>query len=365
MLNKILAWILILCASFSLVSCSSDSFKIEGFLSDVGEQNLNVIYFNEAGVHKIKVPVQEGEFKVEGVSPNYTVVLIYNSADKLLAKAMVKNGDKLELRGTMKHNNLIEIEGTDVNETWSDFRRENHLLYDDEKAHLLDKKIEEYIKANGDNEVCLPMLLYDYSRLDDTERVHELLNMIKEDIRPASIMKAYTDMNSMLSSNNEPKERFNSMMFYNEKDSLETFSPMSSKMSVLCFWDIEDDSRADIIKELDSLYTNYKGKKQLQIADVMLDNDTAKWRRALRREDKEWKHYWAVGGIMHRSVKNVHVLSTPHFLVLDSIGQPVYNGDSLANVSRLVKTRLKKVDNKEKKDKKDKKDKKSNGSKKK
>lgn len=340
--------------SFSLVSCNSDSFKIEGFLSDAGEQNLNAIYVNEAGVHEIKVPVQEGNFNVEGVSSNYTVVLIYNSAGKLLAKAMVKNGDELELRGTMKHSNLIEVEGSDVNEAWSDFRRENHLLYDDEKVPLLDKKIEEFIKANGDNEVCLPMLLYDYSRLDDTERVHELLNMIKEDVRHASVMKAYTDMNAMLSSDKEQQERFNSMIFYNEKDSLETFSPMSSKMSVLCFWDIEDDSREDMVEELDSLYTNYKGKKQLQIADIMLDNDTAKWKRALRREDTEWKHYLAVGGIMHKSVKKVHVLSTPHFLVLDSIGQPVYNGDSIETVSRLVKTRLKKADNKEKKGKKSK-----------
>lgn len=354
MLNKIFIGIAVFCVSFLLVSCSNESFKIDGFLSDVGEQQFNAIYVNEAGVHEIKVPVQEGKFKIEGVSSNYTIVLIYNNTNKLLAKAMVKNGDQLELRGTMKHSNLIEIEGTDVNEAWSNFRRENHLLYEEEKELLLDKKIEEYIKANGDNEACLPMLLFDYSRLDETGRVHELLNIIKDEVRPASVMKAYTDMNAMLSSNKEQDERFYSMMFFNEKDSLETFSPMSSKMSVLCFWDIEDESREGIVDEFDSLYTNYKGKKQLQIADIVLDNDTAKWKRILRREDTEWKHYWAVGGIMNRSVKNVHVISTPLFLVLDSIGQPIYKGDSINNVSNLVKTRLKKVSNKENKDKKNK-----------
>ncbi len=355
MLNRIYAWIIVFLASFLLVSCSSDSFKIEGFLSDVGEQNLNAIYVNEAGVHDFKVPVESGKFTVEGVSANYTVVLLYNSADKLLAKAMVRNGDKLELRGTMKHCNLIEIEGTDVNEAWSDFRRENHLLYEDEKAPLLDKKIEEFIESNGGSEVCLPMLLYDFSSLDDTERVHSLLNMIKEEVRPASVMSAYADMNAMLSLTKEPKERFNSMMFYNENDSMESFTPMSSKMSVLCFWEIENDSREDIVEEFDSLYINYKGKKQLQIADVMLDGDTARWKRMLRREDTEWKHYLAVGGLMNRTVKDVNVISTPHFLVLDSIGQPIYSGDSIENVSHLVKTRLKKVDKKENKDSKDRK----------
>ncbi|MBQ7941264.1 MAG: DUF4369 domain-containing protein [Muribaculaceae bacterium] len=351
MCNNIFKAFLLCLFGFVLMGCSSESFKLEGNFPDAGEQTFRAVYVNEAGVQTIKALVEEGRFTMEGVAPNYTVLYLYGKNDKFIAKVAVKNGDNIKMRGTIKHSNLIEVKGSDVNEDWSDFRRENHLLYEEGKEHLLDKKIEEYIEHDGSRMAGLLLLLCDYSHLDDTKKVHELLNKIDEKARPASVLKAYTEMNAMMVAKNEPRKRFNSMMFYNENDSLEAFVPVRSYISILYFWGI-DDARKDIVTELDSLYAKYDNKKQLQIVDVVLDSDTLKWKRALRRENTEWTHLWAVGGIMNKAVVDLQIKSTPEFFVLDSIGQPIYRGDSIEAVSKLINSKLKnRIDTKKNKSK--------------
>lgn len=174
MLNRlfqILYSALLLCV---LISCNNDSFKIEGALSDAGKQTLKGLYVNEAGVQTVYAAVENSRFTFEGVSSNPTIFYIYNSQNKLLTKVMMKNGDGLKMRGTMSHNYLIEMKGSDENEDWNNFRRENHLLYQEGKVKELDKKIEEYIEANVTKTASLLLLLNDYSQLDDSKRVYDL-----------------------------------------------------------------------------------------------------------------------------------------------------------------------------------------------
>ena len=73
MLNRlfqILYSALLLCV---LISCSNDSFKIEGALSDAGKQTLKGLYVNEAGVQTVYAAVENSRFTFEGVSSNPTI----------------------------------------------------------------------------------------------------------------------------------------------------------------------------------------------------------------------------------------------------------------------------------------------------
>lgn len=340
MLKKLFLFVSILLAYLLLTGCSNDKFEIEGALSDAGTKNIRVVYMNEAGVQSSWIPVEKGRFKLVGVSADYTVISIYNHQREFITRTAVKNGDNVKIRGTIKHNHLIEMKGNDVSKEWSEFRRENHRLYEeDDKIHALDKKIEKYIEENGDKITSLLLLLYDYSNINDIKKVHQLLGMIEEKSRPASIMQAYTEMNAELSKKSKRKT-YHSMMFFNPKDSLESFVPLRSKVSVMCFWGINDDDRKENIDSLNNLYEDYKGKKQLQIADIMMDSDTSRWKKALRREDTPWKHYWVVGGIMNKSIADLQIKKTPTFIVIDSIGESIYIGDSISKVTSSVRERL-------------------------
>ena len=79
----------------------------------------------------------------------------------------------------------------------------------------------------------------------------------------------------------------------------------------------------------------------------MRDSDTTRWKRSVRREKKKWKRYWAVGGMLNKSLKDVEIKSTPEFMVLDSVGQSVYRGDSIEVVVRLVEEKFGKKETKE------------------
>ena len=134
-------------------------------------------------------------------------------------------------------------------------------------------------------------------------------------------------------------------------------------MSLLYFWERDNDNHSAVITKLDSLYYNYmktsKGKTQLQIADVTLYSDTISWKRTLRNYDKDWKHYWAVGGVMNSTVNDLLVTSAPHFLLLDSVGSTLYRGVSIEEPISIIESRLVKMSDKDKALERDKKKKKT------
>ena len=351
-----------MCA-FALTSCDDDSFKIEGVLTDLGENAVTAVYVNEAGVQSVRVPNKGGRFDIVGVSANYTMVQLYGRENILITKVLMKNGDKLQLKGTMKHNYLIEMKGSDENEDWNNFRRENHVLYSEKNTELLNEKIEKYIVENPSKLSSLALLLYDYSSLDSVAHVREMLNTIDEKSRPASLLNAYADINAQRSDKVDNKRKWHSLDFYNENDSIESFMPLKGKMSLLYFWERDNDNHSAVITKLDSLYYNYmktpKGKTQLQIADVTLYSDTISWKRTLRNYDKDWKHYWAVGGVMNSTVNDLLVTSAPHFLLLDSVGSTLYRGVSIEEPISIIESRLVKMSDKDKALERDKKKKKT------
>lgn len=358
MLKKIFQWAF-LSLFILLASCSNNNFIIEGVITDIGEHPVKAIYVNEAGVQRVNAPVESGRFKIEGVSPNYTMVQLFNFRNELITKVIMKNGDDLKLKGTLNHKYLIEMKGSDINEDWNNFRRENHTAYSENETNIINTKIEKYIEANSNNIASLAMLLYDYNDLQNTEKVHKLFNSINEKARPASLMKAYADIKSLESKKKDNNRKWHSMQFYNENDSLEYFMPLRGKMSLLYFADKDEEQRKDIITTLDTLFYNYmrnpKGKKQLQIADIMLDSDTTSWKRTLRSEDTDWEHFWAVGGVMHPTISELLVKQTPYFIMLDSVGEVVYRGESIDSATLIINDRLVKMSEKEKAKERDKK----------
>ena len=339
MLNKIIFLFWMLMVGLFLTACSNDTFKLVGEFPDGKDQSLLALYVNEAGLQEVNIPLVEGKFEFEGYSPNYTVLHLYNSKKKLITEVVIKNGEKVKMKGTLKHATLMEITGNDHVEDWNMFRKDNHLLYsEDNTEEERDKKIEAYIQANGDKMASLLILLYDYSDLENTERVHELLNMIKEECRPGNILKAYTDMNAEWIKKSE-KTLFPHLEFYNEVDSFVSLSAVKSKATILYFYGVDDD-RKFVNTKLDSLCQAYDKKGQLQIADVMIDGDTLRWKRTVRREKRDWNRFIAVGGLMNQNVVDLNVKTTPKWVVLDSVGAKLYQGDSVECVIRAITERL-------------------------
>lgn len=340
MLNKNLSLFILLIMSLLLGSCSS-KFKIEGVIPDAGTQSIRIVYVAPEGVKAVWVPVMKGKFKFEGSSEDLTVANIFNQQQMLIAHVAVENGDRLKLEGSIMKPYEIKITGNDVNEEWGDFVNKNSKLYSTGNHGMLDVEIEKYIRDNKGNVVSTLLLLNDYSTLSDAKNVNRLLDMIDKDARPESLLRAYKVM-AAEQAGKGAAQKVSPMFLYTPKDSLEAFTTDKGKINLIYFWSIDDNSRSMDMTAMSEFASRYGSNKRLQIADIALDSDTMLWRSTLQKEAAKWhQHYWAVGGIMNGSLKDLWIRETPLVIVADSAGRQLYRGNSVRAAEAVAQSRIK------------------------
>ncbi len=322
-----------------LTSCKEDKFVITGEISKLGTQNIRVIYTSNGTVNSLWVPAVEGKFTIEGNAPDITVVDIFNQQKGQIAHVAVENGDNIELKGDMKDPYGIKVSGNKANEKWSGFINGHKDIFIKGNSTIIDIEIEKFIRENKGNIVSTLLLMNDYTSLSNTEHTDSLLSLIDEKAKPESLLTGYKGMidNDMT---NIPKKTVTSFILYSKRDSLESFIPSLSKLSLLYFWNDENENRGVIMKELKRLSQKYK-KYELQITDITLDNDSAVWKRRIKNDSVQWKQFWALGGRMNNVLYRMDIRFAPYFIVTDSVGNPLYRGKSFEEVEKVIERKAK------------------------
>ena len=77
--------------------------------------------------------------------------------------------------------------------------------------------------------------------------------------------------------------------------------------------------------------------KRLQVADVLVDGDTTVWRATFKADSTDWTHFWAPGGPNGRYMNTISTFTTPRYLLIDSLGIYNYRGESLAELTKVLK----------------------------
>ena len=319
-------------------ACGSDHFSVKGSFADGGTQNVRIVYGTDDGFEVEWVTMSDSRFAFEGCSEEPTVLYVFNQQKRLLAHAVVSNGDDIEIEGNIASPYTAAARGTKVNEQWSAFVEENGKAFASADPTAADAAIEKFIGANPDNVVSTLLLTNDYSRLTDKKKVESLLSKISTEARPESIMKHFYAMQAM-QVEEAKKENIQTMQFYTHRDSTEMIMPYRFAVSLLYFWRSDDKTRQsdfgsvrDFDKEL--------GSKRFQVADINIDSDTVRWKNAIRRDSVKWVRYWAVGGFTNLYLRNLRLTSTPYYIVADSTGRQIYQGESFAEASKAVEKRL-------------------------
>ena len=336
--NRILSYFTLVVLSACFVACSSDHFSVKGRITDAGTQNVRVVYGSDEGFEATWVTVKDDHFVFTGSSEEPVVLYVFNQQKKLLVHALVKNGDDVEIEGSLSAPYRMVVKGTDENEQWSGFLIENSKFFDSEDFQSVDRAIEKFIAENPDNVVSALLLTNDYSNLTDRRQVETLLGKLSIEARPESIMKYFYAMQAMQGDESK-KDRIQSMQLYSSRDSIETVAPYKYSMNLLYFWNPDDKMRysdfanvKNFVRELNS--------KRLQVADINLDSDTLRWKSIVRNDSAKWVRYWAVGGVMNSYLHNLKLTSTPYYIVADSTGKQVYQGDSFAAARKAVEDKL-------------------------
>lgn len=337
-MNKLFFGILAV-ATALLSSCGSDHFTVKGEFTDTGTQSIRIAYATNDGIESAWITISDNNFTFDGSSDEPAILYIFNQQRRLIAHIMVENGDKINITGDMALPYNLDVSGTDENEEWYEFINKNSNAFSKNDRKEADAAIEKYIRENPDNVVSILLLTNDYSSLTDETKVKELLGIISNDARPESIMRNFYVMQSSLD-DAAKKERITSMQLYSNRDSIETFSPYHHTLNLLYFWSPDDESRSADIKKLKDFKENLASSR-LNIADINLDNDTTRWKNAIRNDSVKWTRYWAIGGVVSNPLRNLRLTSTPYYIVADSTGKQLYHGNSFPAASQLIQSRLK------------------------
>ena len=326
--------VILLTTAMMFAACSSDSFRLEARIEGLGTQNVQIVYATSDGVQSDWVTANDDRLSYEGFAPELTVLQVLDSDNRLIARMAVKNGDKLKFRGTLTDPMGIEFKGSDASEEWSKFIKENKELYDAGNQPMLDIAIEKFIRENPDNVVSTLLLIFDYGSLANTDAIDKLLGTINDDAKPLFLISTYQTLRNERSKS-ESNNHFYMLDLYESTGKWSTFRANGHSFSLLWLWSRDDAKHratADSIKQLAKSYG-----KRLQVADVLVDGDTTVWRATFKADSTDWTHFWAPGGPNGRYMNTISTFTTPRYLLIDSLGIYNYRGESLAELTKVLK----------------------------
>lgn len=316
--------------------CSS-SFRVEGNIQNLGNQNVLMVWATAEGVKEVRATAVNGVFKLKGESNDPALVVIYNAQNQLIAHFVMEDGDHMQLRGDMEDPLGIEVKGADVNERWYKFIADHRSEYESFDRKGLDTAIEKYVAANTDDMLSTLLLMVDYSQLGNQQKMKSLLAKISSDAKPEWLLKAYE---RMVERRPKSASRIGSLLLIEDNGDFGSINATTARATLLYLW-VNSSAHNAEMSGITTLAKEFPNKSQLQICDIYIDPDTASWRNFTANDGSSWRHFWAPEGPLNSQIKSLSVSTTPLFVVADSLGKVVYNGPDINEATKQTRQLLK------------------------
>lgn len=329
-MNKVY-YLYFLLLTIVLASCSSDSFKIEGNITNLDGNTVRVVFRGDSGVVDELVNLdKKGRFTIEGVSEQPTIVNLMNAKSEPLAVVVVANGDHLKLKGDATQAMSIKVKGNKLNEEWQLFRDEHAAFYTDPNPSRQDAAIEKYVREHPADMLSTVLLMADYSDYSDRAKVKKMLESINEEARPESLTQAF-----MYSGSKTPTlPRLMSLTLIKHGGNFEEIK-LTDRIHLISLWANPQKDRNTLIGKLQNL------DEAIRFIDVLAESDTLHWYQTIMNDPKGWQHYWAPGGPLEQGIQLLGITSMPWYAVTDSTGMVTYSGSSLDDATKSASNLLK------------------------
>lgn len=332
---KRLTYLLIIFTQILLVSCGDNSeFSVAGEITGMGTQNLRIFYYADGAVHSVTSAALDGKFRFSGKSRNPAIVEIFSSNRTFIGRVLVKNGEELECRFDKNNRYNVSIKGNGTSAEWGKFLTGNATTLSSGDYRLINSAIAEYVVKHPDNLLSTILLLTEYHVPDNEQSADSLLNTINPDACPGYLVDGFRAQLAALSSDAAQGEIF-PMNLYCSDDSLFSFNPAHSRLSVICFTASAEERTGSIVPAMHTWSETFK-PSLLRIVDISLATDTATWYKTIKDDSPQWVQCWAPGSVASHSIERLSIPRTPYFIVADSIGRQVYRGMSLSEVQRII-----------------------------
>ena len=315
LLQHIILWLTVL----SLASCTSDSFKIDGNLTNLHGKNVRVIFRGDSGIVDERVNLdKKGHFSFEGTSSQPIIVAVCTHRGDPLAMVVAANGDHLKLKGDAGTAMHIKVKGNKLNEDWQLFRDEHAAFYNDPNPSRLDAAIEKYVREHPSDMLSTVLLAVDYSNYNDRDKVDKLLHSIDIKARPESLATPLTGSPTGHKSKIMP--RLMTLTLFKHGGGFEEIN-LAKHVTLITLWANPQTDRQTLNQKLQGL------NPDIHILDILAESDTLNWHKTIAGESRQ--HYWAPGGPLEQGIQLLGINSMPWYAVVDSTGLVSYSGPNL------------------------------------
>ena len=232
----------------------------------------------------------------------------------------------------------------------------NLRLLEEKNTESTYKAVDSFVEKNKDSEINPLLLLLWYDRARDPEGFVRLWNLMGAKLRKSTFVDlvAAPDLMSpspitfdkdgiaLLAPDKEKFPRLTLRTPDKGRDVLRLISP-GRKASIISFYHLGDPRRHEFVDSLRSLARRYRADTtRLLIADICLDNDSNRWKSALRFDSLEnvSRGWWPDGPADPQAIR-LCVGGYRTFIVFGAKGEVIYKGDNIYKALDLLKTTMK------------------------
>lgn len=317
------------------LSCGdSDTFTVEGKLEDNATMNIRYIYYTGSVLNRGITAAREGKFEFKGVSANPTILEITDNDFRPLGRLYISNGERVECTLTRGKPNAIRVGGSEISSRWAQFLNDNA---DALEGTGRNRVIEQYVASHPDDVVSTLLMLTAYDSSGNALRADSVLSSIEQNCRPAILVDGYNSMLQRLVAQTAT-EAVVPVPYFNRRDSLVSFNPASSPLSLIVMSD-ESSGRSDSI--VPALRRIRKLKKDIrpEIIDFSLDRDTLRWHRSTLNDSASWRQGWVAGSLASPGIDRLGIPRLPYFIVVDSAGTQRLRTGSISLAEKYLSDR--------------------------
>lgn len=318
-----------------MCACDNSKFSIVADIENMGNQNVHVVFLGDSGVHDSFIPTQDNKFGIEGNSQELTVVSVLDSQNKPLFRVAVRGGEKVKVTGDLRKPHEYECEGSETAQEWMKFEKEHAALYDTPDRTALDRAIEQYVHDNPSSVVSALLLVHDYSD-QGSDQAKKLLASLDESARPASLVSSMQQLHDAATA--RPITQLHPMMLCGTTGDFEALQPATSRSTFIYWWLENNPARHAQVSAIRQIASKHGG--DVTVADVSLAPDSIGWQYIIKSDSAAWKHYWAPGGILDPSIRDLHITSVPLCIVTDSMGRQLYRGNDIPAAQKALEKYL-------------------------
>lgn len=335
-MKRILTYLPCLLALLLSACGHSDSFRIDGELTDGSTINLRIIYYSDGAVVTGITASKEGKFVYEGHVSNPALIEIYDNDYRLFGRMVASPGEDLRVKLNPANPYIIEIKGNDTSREWGEFLNTNAELLNSNKIDARNDLVAKYVKDNPQSRVSELILAteFDASRPGGELLVDSLLNLIDPAVREKGFSVPFAMIVERVGAR-AAAEKVMPIPYRKQGNDTGIFKPSAKPYNLIVFSD-DCSGRDTICKELRKLMAT-SPRSRFDVIELSMDIDTVVWNRSIKTDSATWSQGWVAGAISAQSVDKLGLPSIPYYIVSDSAGRQLWRGNSITEAAQQLK----------------------------